>query len=508
MRLLYTLLLGGTVLTASAKGLEDIEKFLTAKCTVVTKTGDKIAVCDKGYPYFKVGLPVDIYRGSYTENPLTGKKVFVLIEETGKGKIVKSFKTNSIIALSEDKGVKPGDVTLYDYDKICFDGSDIYFQKLQNALPVVKGKNCRWTIKETSNGFEVLYNGSEVFFAEKELPSYAYAPSEKISIRELTIFVKPTELKTFKDVPVGVDAVKVRNADILAAGFSDKVELYQVVGNSVNPLSVLPTPVGQLVNLSLLKYKDSVYIIGNAFTSDAEPVSFVAKIIGGDAVIVQQNIPYLIGVLRKGNNPLIVLQEFNNGFGKVYLGKFTERGIEKGKKVDVPVGFRADTAVYSSDGELVFIDSGGTLRIFKGSFDKRFQHFMDVEGNFGNSYTAINIPNVVGDTSLRKLFFPPKPVEVQLFGFKGFLVAENKKKDIVPLIGNSLIKLNGGRLVFVAKTPKGIYETKTFRGYEFSDAIQGITIDERGNPFAVSGYKNPFLFQKGGSLYKLQFKYF
>jgi len=508
MRLFYTLLLGGTVLTATAKGLEDIEKFLTARCTVISKVSPNTVICDKGLPYFKVGLPVDIYRGNYVKNPLTGKKVFVLIEEDGKGVVVKSFKTNSIIGLREDKGVSVGDVAIFSYDKICFEGSNIYLEKLQKDLPVVKGSNCEWVVKETPNGFEVLYNGNEVFFTEKELPTYAYAPSERISLRDLTIFVKPLELKTFKDIPVGLDVVKVKNTDFLVVGFSDRLAIYQVVGNSVTSISVLPTPVGQLVDVYLLKYKGSVYIIGNAFTSDAEPVSFVAKLVGGDAVVIQQNIPYVIGVLRKGEHPLIAVQEFKNGFGKVYSAKFTPKGIEVGKELKVPNGFRVDTAIYSSDGELVFIDNGGTLKIYKGSFGSGFEHFMDVEGNFGTSYTYVSIPSVVGDTSFRKVFFPPHLVEVQLFGFKGFLVAENKRKNIVPLLGDSFLKLNGGRLVFVAKTPKGIYEKKYFRGFEFSDSLQGIALDENGNPFAVSGYRNPFLFQRGGSLYKLRFKYF
>lgn len=508
MRLLYTLLLGGTVLTATAKGIEDIEKFLTARCTVISKVDTNTVICDRGLPYFKVGIPVEIYRGNYVKNPLTGKKVFVLVEEEGKGVVVKSFKTNSIIHLKENKGVDIGDVALPYYDKVCFEGSDIYFEKLQKDLPVVKGSNCQWVIREKPNGFSVLYNGNEVFYTEKELPTYAYAPSERITIRDLTIFVKPTELKTFKNIPVGIDVVKVKNTDFVAVGFSNKVEIYQVVGNSVTPLSVLPIPVGMLTGLYLLKFNGDVYIVGNAFTSDAEPVSFVAKLVGGDAVIIQRNIPYVIGILRKGKNPLVVVQEFKNGFGKTYLADFSENGLKVGRRVKTPNGFRADTALYSSDGELVFIDGGGTLRIFKGDFKKGFEHFMDVEGDFGNTYTAIDIPTVVGDTSLHKLFFPPRPVEIQLFGFKGFLVAENKRKKIVPLIGDNLVKLNGGRLVFVAKTPKGIYEKKHFRGYEFTDSLQGIALDKKGNPFAVSGYNNPFLFQKGGSLYKLHFKYF
>ena len=75
-------------------------------------------------------------------------------------------------------------------------------------------------------------------------------------------------------------------------------------------------------------------------------------------------------------------------------------------------------------------------------------------------------------------------------------------------MGEKVLKFKGGRLVFIGKNSKGLYEKKPLRGFVFEDAVQGIAIGKEGLPFAVSGYKNPFLFKKGGAIYKLEFRYF
>ena len=500
-----------TTFTLYGKGLKDIENFFQAQGVIVGKVDSSTYICDKGLPYFRVGFPVSIYRGGYVENPLTHEKTFVIISQTGKGLVEKSFKTNSIIKLFKNNGVKIGDIARLDYQNICFKGSFEAFEKLQDTLPVVRKENlkgCLWAVKETPNGYEILFKGKDVFFTEKEMPSYAYGRF-KISLSDLNIFVKPFELLSFKDIPVGVDAATVGNLNLVAVAFADRVDLYQKVGNGLTYLTSLPTPSGILVGIRLLAVGKNTYILGNAVTSDAEPVSFVAKMVGTNPVVVQKNIPYLFGVLRKGEKPLVVVQELKDGgFGKVYLADFEGDKVKVGKRLKVPEGFRADTAVYSSDGELVFIDVGGTLKIYKGDFKKGFEHFMDVEGDFGSSYTAVDIPSAVGDTSFRKLYFPPPPVEIQLFGFKGFLLAQNVKERIVPLLGEKILKFKEGRLVFVGKDQRGIYEAKTLRGFVFTDSVQGVAIDGKGTPYAVSGFKNPFLFQKGGKIYTLQFRYF
>lgn len=498
-------------LSLYAEGLQDIEKFFSAKGTIVGKADKELFICTQGLPYFKVGFPVALYRGSYIENPLTHKKTFVIISETGKGQVVKSFKTNSLIRATEDNGIREGDIAKLDYNNICFKGSDFAFSKLQEALPVVKSQDlssCRWAVEETPNGYKVLFNGREVFFAQKELPSYAYA-NFKASFRDLNIFVKAYELEKFKEIPTGVDAATVGKLNLVAVAFPERIDFYQRVGNGLTFLSSLPMPTGgAIVGIRLLTKGQKIYVIANAMTSDAEPVSFVATFVGTNPVVVQQNLPYLFGVLRKGDNPLVVAQKYNDGFGKSYSVSLFEGGIKVEKELKVPEDFRADTALLTSDGDLVFIDVGGTLKIYKGDFKKGFTHFMDIEGNFGRSYTAINIPSAVGDTSFRKLFFPPPPVEIQLFGFKGFLVAQNERENIAPLLGEKILKFKQGRLIFVGKNQKGIYETKLLRGFVFQDALQGVAVDGKGIPYAVSGFKNPFLFQKGGSIYRLGFRYF
>ncbi|RTZ67773.1 MAG: hypothetical protein DSZ30_05255 [Aquificaceae bacterium] len=491
--------------------LTKLEKFFETNGVIVAKSENSLYVCDKGLPFFRKGFPVAIYRGTYVENPLTGKKKFVIVSQTAKGQVFQSFKESSLIKVSEDKGVKIGDICKLDYSAICFSGSKVVYEKLQNKLPLVWKTQeipCRWTIEETPNGFEILFKGQQVFFVEKQLPTYAYAPA-KVSFRDLNIFVKPYELRDFKEIPVGVDAIAIGKLNLVAVAFPEKVTLYQRIGDTLTHLSDLPVPVGIIVGLRLVKVNNNIYLLGNAVTSDVEPVSFVAKLVGTNPVIIQKDIPYLFGVLRKGEKPLVVAQELKNGvFGKVYKVDLSGGQVSVGGKLNFPKGFRADTALLTSDDRLAFIDVGGTLKIYKGNPKEGFSHLMDIEGDFGKSYTAVDIPSVVGDTSFRKLYFPPPPVEIQLFGFKGFLVAQNVTEKIVPLFGEKVLKFKGGRLVFVGENSKGFYETKTLRGFEFEDALQGFAVDSHGTPFAVSGYKNPFLFKKGGKIYRLEFRYF
>jgi len=503
------LLLGGLAGQLFAVGVADIEKFFNAQGVLVSKVDKNHFVCDKGLPYFRVGFPIATFKGSYVENPLTGEKSFVIVSETGKGVVVNSFKTNSVVEITQNNGVKVGDIARLDYKNICFKGSDTAFEKLQNALPIVKKENpasCRWAVEETPNGFKVLFNGKEVFFAQKTMPSYAYPVGGRVDLKDLNLFVKALELKRFGDIPVGVDAIKLGKVGLVAVGFGDRIELFQEVNGSLDTLGNLPIPNGRLVGIYAVKVGDTVYILGNAVTPDAQAVSFVAKLVGTNPVVVKGNLPYLFGVLKKGDKPLVVAQNFDGSFGRVYT--FDLNTLKVGKELKVPDGFRADTATLSPYGELAFIDNGGTLRIFKGSFQSGFKHVVDIEGDFGKSYTSVGVPSLVGDTVLRKVFFPPHPVAFQMFGFKGFLVAENESEQIVPFLGNKVLKFRGGKLVFVAKNRKGFYEKKTLRGFVFEDALQGITVEKDGTPFAVSGYKNPFLFKKGGNIYRLEFRYF
>jgi len=494
-----------------ASGLEDIEKFFQAEGSIIAVAGNHTYVCNKGLPYFKPNFPVVIYEGTKIKNPLTGAESFVLIKETGKGKVVQSFKNNSIIFATEDKGVKIGNIVKLDYSNICFKGSDFSFEKLLNVLPVVKNSNvdlCRWAIEETNTGFKVLFNGQEVFFAQKSLPNYAVSYG-KLSLREIRLVAKPVELSQLKEIPVGVDTVKTGKRDIVVVGFPDKISIFERDGNSLVNISTFPTPAGVLVGVKTIAVGGKIYIIGNAMTSDAEPVSFVATLIGTDAVLVQGNIPYLIGVLNKENpQKYLFVQRFINGFGEVYRATIGPTGIEVGKKVKVPSGFRVDTAVYTSDGKLAFIDPSGVLRIFKGTFKGGFIHLLDIDGNFGQSYTYIDIPSTVGDTSLGRVYFPPSPVEIQLFGFKGFLVASNERENFASFLANKMVKFRKGKLVFIGETREGLFVKKPLIGGVFKDSVQGFTIDKDGTPFVVSGWKNPLLFLEGGNLYKILFRYF
>ncbi len=501
----------GTTAPLWAKGLKDIEKFFSASGTIVAQSGNNTYICNRGLPYFKPSFPVAIYRGAYVKDPSSGKEIFVIVKEVGKGKVVSSFPTNSVISVEKNNGVKIGDTVRLDYRTVCFFGSDYTFKELSQTLPVVKVKNpstCRWTVRETPGGYEVYLDGKEVYFSQKELPSYAVAP-QAVDLRDIHILVRKEQLKDFDTLPTSVDSQKVGNTDFVAVSFEDGVAIYQKVGNNLVKLAYLPTPVGTIVGVQLFELNGNLYIIGNAFTSDAEPVAFIAKMVGTNPVVIKDSIPYYIAVLNK-NDPKgsFVAQTFDNGFKpEVYRLHFENDRLSLGKRIQtLPKDFRADTAVVNGDGELAYITTDGVLKVLKGSLDKGFKEEISVEGEFGKSYNSIKLPFLSG--GLGKVYFPPRPVPIQIFGFKGFLVAENIPRKIVPILADKFEKFEGGRLVFVAKNRKGFYEKKKLMGAIFTDDVQGLTLDGSGYPLLLSGKVNPFIFRSGGSLYRLEFKYY
>ena len=492
--------------------LEKLVKFFTARGVLIKQLDRNRFISDKGLPYFRMGFPVRTLEGTEVENPLTHKKVFVVIKETGKGIVENSFPTNAIIKLTENNGAKVGNIVTLDAEKICFVGSDFAFEKLSQTLPVVKTQDtsgCRWEIKETANGYKVLYNHNEVYFVRKALPSYAYGPTGRADITDITILARPYLVSEYSDIPVGIDSAKLGKTVWVAVGFEEQIKLYQKVGNSLTEVATLPTPAGTLVGLQLVNIDGQLFIIGVNFTSDAEPASFVAKLVGTNPVIIQQAIPYYVAVLDK-NRPeeTLIAQKFDGGFTDTYKAQLTANGIKVGEKLKMPEGFRADSAVMNEYDELAFIDGGGTFRIYKGSLKKGFEHIMDIEGDFGKSYNYIDLPNIMGNNVLRKFYFHPRPVYVQLFGFKGFLVAENKRAKIVPILADKFVKFTKGRLYFIGRNRKGFYEKKAVRGAVFSDDIQGINIDSEGTPYVITGKRDTLLLKLSGELYRLEFKYF
>ncbi len=498
-------------LAAFAAGLADVEKFLTVKGLIVAKSDNETYVCNVGLPYFNVGFPVAIYKGATVENPLTGKKSFVLLKETGKGEVIESFKENSIIRAVEDRGITVGNVVKLDYKRVCFKGSDFYFRKLVEAVPAVKvddPNSCRWSVVETQTGFKVLFEGNEVFFAQKEMPPYAFSTG-RLTLRDVRLILKASELKKFAEIPVAVDAVPWKKGQIVAVGFKNRIEIFQGEPDALTNIAVLPVPNGSLVGLRLVKVGEKVFILGNAFTSDAEPVSFVATLVGTNPIVIQKNLPYIVGVLNeRAPERFVFIQKFDKGFGKVYRAVLGKKGLEIGEEIKVPEGFRVDTASYSPSGYLVFIDPSGNLKIYKGSFDKGFTYKLDLEGNFGYSYNYVDVPSVVGDSTAARIFFPPPLRQITLFGFEGFLVASNERENLSSFLGDKIFKLKKGRLIFVGLDRQGFFEKKTFIGASFEDAVQGFTLPPSGKPLLVSGRKNPFLFKKEGKLYKIEFRYF
>ncbi len=493
--------------TPQAKGLEDVVKFFSAQGVIIKRVDNSTFVSDKGLPYFKPGFPVAFFKATEVENPLTGKKTVVLVSDDGEGLVSLSYPSYSVVRVLKDNGVKVGDVVRLNYRSICFEGSDTAFQKLSQSLPVVKVNDisfCRWVIKETPKGYEVFLSGREVFFTQKQPTGYELNVAA-LTPKSLKVLIDAIELRDFNRLPTSADSVYFKGTRYVAVGFADGIAIFQVVDDSVEPLASVPSPVGKIVGVQLVPVNGSLYIIGNAFTSDAQPRAFIAKMVGTNPVLVAQDIPYYVAVLDKKNpQRTLVVQSFNGRFGEVHSASLEGDNLKIGRKIRMPEGFRACCAS-ASEGMLAFIDDDGALKIFRREGES-YKLEVSVPGDFGKSYTYISIPTVGG--SLGKIYFPPRPVAANILGFEGFLVAKNHFRSILPISVSKFVKFTGGDLYFVIPTGKGKFVERKLGGFTFKDAVQSVAVNKEGDTFVVSGYTNPFLFIKGGKLYRVKFKYF
>ena len=495
-----------------AEGLQDVESFFNAKGTVIKVIGNTTAVGNKGLPYFKPGFPVKVEKVTVVENPLTGKKTTVPIATTGEGFIKNAAKDYAVIYLTKGGNkVKTGDVYRLNYNRICFVGEDRTFAVLSKELPVVKVSkknisNCRWTVEETPEGFRVLLNATEVFFAKKNLPQIAYSVGK--NLQSLNILVEPFELASYNEIPTSVDTLRLGSTLYAAVAFPEGIRLYQVVGDDLVDIGYIPTPVGSIVGVRLFSLNGNLYILGNAFTDEAKPTAFVATLVGTNPVIIKEAIPYYLTVLdQTAPEKTFIAQDFSNGKGgEVYKVNFDGNNLSVGEKLNLPHGFYAPSAVL--DGKrLAFVDDKGSLHVYEGSLERGFKPVATLKGDFGQSYTYVKRPAFEGGGVI---FFPPRPLPVQLFGYRGFLVAENHRRAIAPILASKWIQFTGGVLHFVATVGgKGEIVDKPLNGYIFQDAVQGMAVDpQKGTPFVITGHRNPFLFIQKGKLYRVEFKYF
>jgi len=478
-----------TPLTVAVSSNE-LLRFFNANATLIERSEKDLFVADKGLPYFKPGLPVATYE----------VKNGIPLKESAKGKVEKSFKNASWIRILQDKGVKVGDRVSLDYSKICFEGSDLSFRRLSESLPLVKGEGCRWKVVETPEGFAVYLNGEQVFFAAKaSAEARGAAPYGGVAV-----VVKPVELARFSNIPFSIDAATVGGRNLVAVAFPEGIRLYERVKSSVVELGYLPSPGGTIVSVQLFDLGGEAFILANAVTPDGLPAAFVAKLVGSNPAPVKEGIPYLVAVLDK-DRPLetMVAQEFDGGFGAVYRLTFKNGEPQRGERLNLPAGFRADAATLRGD-TLVFIDDAGELKVYKGSLGGGFSPVASFDGNFGRSYSVVKITALSG--RMGEVFFPPRPTPVKLGSREGFLVAENEPQRISSVLASKFLRFKEAKLHFLTAAGTD-YELKPLAG-EFRESIQGLGADGEGGVFAATGETNPLFFKKGGKLLKLEFKYF
>jgi len=370
--------------------------------------------------------------------------------------------------------------------------------------------NTKSTVVKTVESTETVGN--------EDLPYHK--PNFHKNLQSLNILVEPFELASYNEIPTSVDTLRLGSTLYAAVAFPEGIRLYQVVGDDLVDIGYIPTPVGSIVGVRLFSLNGNLYILGNAFTDEAKPTAFVATLVGTNPVIIKEAIPYYLTVLdQTAPEKTFIAQDFSNGKGgEIYKVNFDGNNLSVGEKLNLPHGFYAPSAVL--DGKrLAFVDDKGSLHVYEGSLERGFKPVATLKGDFGQSYTYVKRPafpkkGLHNFTDKGEgggvIFFPPRPLPVQLFGYRGFLVAENHRRAIAPILASKWIQFTGGVLHFVATVGgKGEIVDKPLNGYIFQDAVQGMAVDpQKGTPFVITGHRNPFLFIQKGKLYRVEFKYF
>ncbi|MFN3598803.1 MAG: hypothetical protein ACK4VK_03580 [Aquificaceae bacterium] len=478
---------------------EKVGSFFQREGYVVKVEGQRVIV-DLGKDKVRVGEEFDLLReGKEIIHPIT--KQVIGREKQVVGRIrIEEVQDNFSYARLIEGLAKEGERIKLRVENLCFQGREETFFKLKALLPELKKEQpCTYTIKELEDGIGVEYRGSPVAFYS--VPRVGKVGMEKANLEDINLLGKSRLLLSLPSLPLSADICDLTGTgrEFLLVLFSGRISAYELVKKDIVKRFDYSLPAGVPVGLQCVKIGDGKgdFVLVNMVAGDFAS-SLILKGVGDSLLPVIRNVPYLMGVLNEEKpRETFIGQRYSlrTGFGQsVRLSLEGENLREMGAFL-APRGFRIDSA-FSFEDYLVFTDSTGRVRVFKGDGE-----VFSTEEGFGGSYTYVEIPLEQGKMNF---VFNPRGTQGKFLDFSFALVIKNHTGVVQRFL--DILKYTRGELFILGEKRKGLVFLKPLRGSNFEETIQGVLTTKDGRILVITGRTGTLTIQNRGDVYELELR--
>ncbi len=479
---------------------EDIKNFFHRSGYIVSVDKDKVII-DLGKGNVREGEVFQIYReGKEIVHPVTGKVIGKETQTIGKLKVVKVEEGFSTATVESALYVKVGDrIKLYT-DSVCYQGSEKGFFRVSSVIEgLKKGSDCKYVVKEFQDGYGIEFLQSPVAFFSKPTQVTDIA---RATIEDLNLLAKSKFIKSLPSIPLSADIGDIlgNKKEFLVILYSGRLEVYEILKNDIVPRMRYSLPAGIPISVVTAKIgkEDKDYIIVNMITGDSAS-SLILKSVGDTLLPVKTGIPYIMGVLDKGNPKETFIGQkfdFSSKFGQAVKLALDGNSVKENGIFSAPRGFRIDSAFKFGD-YLVFTDANGRVRVYKGESE-----IFSTDEGFGGSYTNIEIP--ILNAGKMNYIFNPKGVKANIVGFNVAFIIKNNAGFVQKFL--DILKYSQGELYILGEKRKDLVFLKQIRGANFEETIQAILTTNDGRILVLTGKTGTIPIQNKGDIYELEFR--
>ncbi len=466
-----------------SSSLEELRNFFLREGYIV-ETDKGSVVTDLGQDKTFVGEQFIVLKeGSKIVHPVTGRILGRKEEIKGLIEITDLKKNFSFARVLEDKGIKKGYKIKLKIGSICFEGSEESFFLISSVLKnVIKGKKWDSTVKELKEGYGITFKNKPIAFFPYSLPS-----------KGKVFKIKAQLIKSFNGLPLSADLCKFGGKRYIAVLFEEFLVVYRFE-EKLSEYTKMYLPAGFPLWIQCVQLEDSEdFILISMITGDSAN-SLIVKLENKTPFILEKDIPLLIAVLDKRNpQNTFVGQEFDsrNLWGEIKRLKFKSGRLILKEKYPAPPGFRVDSAYMYKD-FLIFIDSNGYLKVFKGS------ELVLSRKKFGGSYTTAELPDIY--EMEENYSFNPRVSIIFLQNKAYALFIKNSGSPAHNLL--NLSEFQEGE-VYLLKLEIGS-EIQKAEGKSFKKAIQSIVPISETEILVLTAKKGTLSLNNRGSLYKVK----
>ncbi len=485
MRILLTLLiLAGAALSADLSVLRDF--FSRAGYVVEVMEGEVVLDLGKGSAFSGEVFTV-LREGRELVHPRTGEKLGTVERRIGSVEITEVRESFSIARVLEGEGIERGDRVKLRAGEVCFAGSDEGFYRISSLVEDLRrGEGCDYVIRELENGYGVEYRGKAVAFFEKGTAEVK--EPEEFRLKARFVMALP-------HLPLSADACDLsgRGEKHLVVLFEESLRIYELLKEELVEFATLRLPSGYPISVQCVDFGEGKDLILINMVVSGSASSLVAEVRDGAPVVVEEGIPFLMAVLdERKPGESFVGQRFNSRdlWGEVRKLSYRNGEVTAGEELDVPSGFRVDSAV-ARDDLLIFVDGDGFLRVFRGE-DLLFSR----EG-FSGSYTTAELPGTYEEDD--KHTFNPRVTPLTFNGEEYFAVIRNMSSPVHRFL--DVTKFSEGEIYLLRVDRRVTF--KKVEGKKFEEAIQAVVFTEEGRIFVITGRTGTLPLQNTGSIFEV-----